>query len=75
MPEFQTTISKLKNNTEVGPDRIPNEFIKHVTNEIKEIILTFVNLNLIFGIAAEKLCQDFITVKHKAGKRNDPDNH
>ena len=37
MTEFQTTISKLKNNKAVGPDRIPNEFIKHVTNEIKEI--------------------------------------
>ena len=35
MTELQTAISKLKNNKAVGPDRIPNEFIKHVTNEIK----------------------------------------
>ena len=75
MTEFQTTLSKLKNNKVVGPDRIPNEFIKHVTYEIKEIILKFLNLNLKFGMTAEKLCQDFITVIHKEGKRNDPDNY
>ena len=75
MTEFQTTISKLKNNKAVGPDRIPNEFIKHVTNEIKEIILKFLNLNLKVGITAENLCQDFITVIHKDGKKNDPDNY
>ena len=76
MTEFQTTLSKLKNNKAVGPDdRIPNEFIKHVTNEIKEIILEFLNLNLKFGMTAEKLCQDFITVIHKEVKRNDPDNY
>ena len=73
MTEFQTTISKLKNNKAVGPDRIPNEFIKHVTNEIKEIILKFLNLNLKVGITAENLCQNFITVIHKDGKKNDPD--
>ena len=75
MTEFQTTISKLKNNKAVGPDRIPNEFIKHVTNEIKEIILKFLNLNLKVGITAENLCQDFITVIHKDCKKNDPDNY
>ena len=75
MTKFQTTISKLKNNKTVGPDRIPNEFIKHVTNEIKEIILKFLNLNLKVGITVENLCQHFITVIHKDGKRNDPDNY
>ena len=33
------------------------------------------NLNLKFGMIAEKLCQDFIIVIHKEGKRNDPDNY
>ena len=75
MTEFQTTISKLKNNKAEGPDRIRNEFIKHVTNEIKEIILKFLNLNLRVGITAENLCQDFITVIHNDGKKNDPDNY
>ena len=75
MTEFQTTISKLKNNKAVGPDRIPNKFIKHVTNEIKEIIMTFLILNLKVGITAENLCQDFITVIHKDDKKNDPDNY
>ena len=41
MTEFQTKISKLKNNKTVGPDRFPKEFIQHVTNEIKEMILKF----------------------------------
>ena len=50
-------------------------FGKHVTNEIKEIILTFLNLNLKVGITAENLCQDFITVIHKDDKKNDPDNY
>ena len=71
MTEFQTTISKLKNNKAVGRD----EFIKNVTNEIKEIILNFLTLNLKVGITAENLCQDFITVIHKDGERNDPDNY
>ena len=50
MTEFQTIISKPKNNKAVGPDRIPNEFFKHVTNEIKAIILNFLNLYLKFGM-------------------------
>ena len=75
MTEFQTIISKLKNNKAAGPDRIPNEFLKHVTNEIKAIILNFLNLNLKFGMTAETLCEDFITVIHKEGKRSDPDNY
>ena len=59
MTEFQTIISKLKNNSAVGPDRIPD----------------FLNLNLKFGATAETLCEDFITVIHKEGKRSDPDNY
>ena len=65
----------MKNNKGVGPDRIPNEFIPHVTNEIKEIILKFLNLDQKVGTTAENLCQDFITVIHKDGKKNDPDNY
>ena len=75
MTEFQTIISKLKNNKDVGPDRIPNEFCKHVTSEIKVIILNLLNFNLKFGMTAETLCEDFITVIHKEGKRSNPDNY
>ena len=65
----------MKNNKAVGPGRIPNEFIKHLTHEIKEIILKLFNPNLKVGIIAENLCQDFITVIHKDGKKNDPVNY
>ena len=75
MSELQDAISKLKNNKAVGPDRIPNEFIKHATKEIKGLILKFLNLNLKNGITAEKMCEDFISLIHKEGKKDNPDNY
>ena len=75
MSELEKAILKLKNNKAVGPDRISNEFIKNATPEIKEIILRFFNLNLKYGITADKLCEDFITLIYKEGKKDDPENY
>ena len=75
MEECLLTVKQLKNNKAVGPDRIPNEFIKNAPTEILELILEFLNLNLKKGLAASNWCLDFISPIHKEGPLDDPDNY
>ena len=74
MQGLKNSINKLKNNKACGPDGIPNEFIKHASDEFLGIILTFLNLNLEKGIAASDWCLDLISPIHKAGPIKNPEN-
>ena len=75
MQELKNSINKLKNNKTCGPDGIPNEFIKHASDEFLGIILTFLNLNLEKGIAASDWCLDLISPIHKAGPIKNPEKY
>ena len=68
-------LKNLKNNKACGSDSIPNEFIKHATDEFLEVILTFLNLNLRKGIAASDWCLDLISPIHKAGPKENTGNY
>ena len=75
MEELMFNIKKSENNKATGPDRIPNEFIKHAPTNILNIILQFLNLNLEKGLVASNWCLDFISPIHKEGSQDDPDNY
>ena len=52
MGELKHTIKGLKIKKEVGPDSIPNEFLKLTTDDLLKLILDFLNLNLEKGITS-----------------------
>ena len=75
MEEMTAVIKELKNKKAVGPDSIANEFLKLAPNDILKLILDFLNLNLKNGITCSKWCIDLISVIHKDGPKDDPNNY
>ena len=75
MEELILNIKMSENNKATCPDRIPNEFIKHATTTILNLILQFLNLNIEKGLVAPNWCFDFISPIHKEGPLENPDNY
>ena len=59
----------------MGPNRIPNEFIKNAPDNVLKLIMTFFNLNLEKGAVASSWCLDFVSPIHKEGPLDDPANY
>ena len=74
MEELIINIKEVERKT-TGPDRIPNEFIKHAPTNILNIILQFLNLNIEKGLVASNWCLDFISPIHKEGSLEEPENY
>ena len=73
--ELKHTIAKLKNKKAVGPDSIANEFLKLAPENLLKLILDYINLNLEKGITCSKWCFDTISLIHKEGPKDDPNNY
>ena len=65
----------LKNKKAVGPDSIANEFLKSATDDLLNLILDFLNLNFEKGITSSNWCFDLISLVHKHGPKDDPNNY
>ena len=52
MGDRQKHIRKLNNGKVLGPDNIPNEFLKQATPELLGLILRFINLNINDGLTS-----------------------
>ena len=74
MDELKQCIKNLDYKKAVGPDGNANAFLKHATDELLEILLKFLNLNII-GMVSSNWCQDFITPIHKEGPTHNPGNY
>ena len=75
MGEVIHSCKQLKNGKSVGPDRIPNEFIKNAPGNVLKLIMKFFNLNLEKGAVASSWCLDFVSPIHKEGPLDDPANY
>ena len=75
MEELKNTINALKNKKAVGPDNIANEFLKLAPENLLIVILDYMNLNLEKGITCSKWCFDTISLIHKDGPKDDPNNY
>ena len=69
-------IKKLKNNKACGIDQIRNEFLKHATGKVLEVITIVFNIVLESGIVPHDWCVGLIVpiLKNK-GLEKDPDNY
>ena len=72
--ELKSTIKALKNNKATGTDRVTNEFLKLATEDILKVYLDYINLNLEVGATCTEWCQSIISLIHKEGTKEDPNN-
>ena len=75
MGEVIHSCKQLKNDKAVGPDRIPNKFIKNAPDNVLKLIMKFFNLNLEKGAVASSWCLDFVSPINKEGPLDDPANY
>ena len=75
MEELKSTIKKLKNKKAVGTDKIANEFLKIAPDNLLLIFLNIINLNLEKGKTCISWCQGIISLIHKEGSKQDPNNY
>ena len=75
LQELEDVIKGLYKKKSVGPDLIANEFLKLATPELLNLILKYLNLNLRQGITCKNWCYDLITLIHKEGPKDDPNNY
>ena len=75
LEELKIVIKTLINKKAVGPDSIPNEFIKAAPPELLNLLLKYLNLNLKRGMTCSSWCLDLLTLIHKDGAKDDPNNY
>ena len=75
LKELDDVIRGLLYDKSVGPDSIANEFLKLASPELLKLILNYLNLNLRTGMTCKEWCYDLITLIHKEGPKNDPNNY
>ena len=75
MTELEDVINGLYKKKSVGPDLIANEFLRLATPALLNLILKYLNLNLRTGITCKNWCYDLITLIHKEGPKDDPNNY
>ena len=75
MEELKSIIKELKKKKAVDPDSITNEFLKLVSDDIMKFILAFLNLNIEKGMTCSQWCFDRISLIHKEGPKDDPNNY
>ena len=74
LEELKLVIKNLKKKA-IGPDIIANEFLKAATDDLIKLILDFLNLNLEKGSTCAEWCVGLISLIHKEGQRDDPNNY
>ena len=74
LDELKLTIKGLKNNKATGTDRIANEFLKLAPDNLLKIYLDYINLNLEKSTTCTEWCQGIISLIHKDGTKEDPNN-
>ena len=75
MKELKNTILKLKDDKAVGMDRIANEFIKAANDKVLQLLLDIINKNVETGRSCTNWCVGIISVIHKEGPLDDPNNY
>lgn len=75
LEELKKVIKRLINKKSVGPDSIANEFLKAAPPALLNILLKYINLNLKKGMTCSTWCLDLITLIHKDGAKDDPNNY
>ena len=73
--ELKTTISNLKKDKAVGMDRIANEFLMAAPDRILKLLLDIINKNIETGITCIEWCKGVISLIHKEGPIDDPNNY
>ena len=75
LDDLKKTINSLKNNKAVGTDKIANEFLKVADDNLLTIFLNLINLKLEKGSTCTDWCQGIISLIHKEGTKQDPNNY
>ena len=75
MEELKSAVKELKKKKAVGPDSISNELLKLASDDIMKLILDFLNLNIEKGMTCSEWCFDLISLIHKEGPKNNPNNY
>ena len=75
MKELVTVIGKMKNKKAEGIDKIANEMLKHLPENLLVILLEIFNCFLENGKIPKSWCEGLITPIFKSGKSDDPDNY
>ena len=73
--ELSRILRNLKKGKAVGNDKIANEFLQVLPDNILDILLDFLNLNLEVGETCSDWCIGIISLIHKDGPRDDPNNY
>ena len=73
--ELIRIIKSLKKGKAVGNDRIANEFLQVCPDKILDTLLDYLNLNLEVGKTCADWCIGIISLIHKDGPRDDPNNY
>ena len=75
LTELIKEIDDMKTNKTVGYDRISNEMLKSCPENLKVVILNFINLCLQKSLAPNSICKELITPIHKSELADDPNNY
>ena len=73
--ELAKILSNLKKGKAVGNDRIANEFLQVIPDNIFKLILDYLNLTLELGKICANWCIGIISLIHKDGPKDDPSNY
>ena len=73
--ELAKIITKLKKGKAVGNDKIANEFLQVIPDNIFKLILDYLNLTLEIGKVCTNWCIGIISLIHKDGPKDDPSNY
>ena len=73
--ELTNTLTNLKKRKAVGDDKIANEFLQNLPDNILATLLDYLNLNLETGKTCSDWCVGIISLLHKDGPRDDPNNY
>ena len=72
--ELDNTINKLKPKKAAGKDRL-TEFLKASKEPTRQLLLKMINLIYSTNIVPKSWCMGLITLIHKEGPKDDPDNY
>ena len=73
--EMIRIISKLRKGKAVGNDKIANEFLQVMPDNIYNLVLEYLNLTLELGKVCTNWCIGIISLIHKDGPKEDPSNY
>ena len=73
--ELSRILRNLKKGKAVGNDKIANEFLQVLPDNLLDLLLDFLNLNLEVGETCSDWCIGIISLIHKDGPRDDPNNY